>query len=183
MKSLQGQFLIASPHLADPNFYKSVVLMIKHDDEGAMGLILNRPTDNTITEVWKMVAEEEIECPRPIFWGGPVSGPLVALHRVKSAAEADVLPGVHFAAHKEKLQKILNQTSKPYRFFTGYAGWAGGQLDGELQVGGWLSAKAKKDLIFYEGEDLWEKLVRTIGEGILGDAIKTRHVPENPSLN
>src|SRR2546429_6526132 len=78
MKSLQGQFLIASPHLADTNFYKGVVLMIKHDDEGAMGLILNRPTENTVTEVWKMVGEEDIECPQPIFFGGPVSGPLVA---------------------------------------------------------------------------------------------------------
>ena len=60
MKSLQGQFLIASPELGDPNFYKGVVLMIKHDEEGAFGLILNRPTDNTVGEVWKMVSEEEV---------------------------------------------------------------------------------------------------------------------------
>jgi putative transcriptional regulator len=183
MKSLQGHFLIASPHLADTNFYKGVVLMIKHDDEGAFGLILNRPTDNTIHEVWKMVAEEEGHCPQPIFHGGPVSGPLVALHRVKSAAEAEVLPGLYFAAHKDKLQKIVSQSSKPYRFFTGYAGWAGGQLEGELNAGGWLKAKVKKDLIFHKGDDLWERIVRTIGADFLGQAIKPKHVPENPSLN
>ena len=109
MKSLQGQFLIASPKLADGNFYKSVVLMIKHDDEGAFGLILNRPTENSVREVWKMVAEVEIECSQPIFLGGPVSGPLVALHRVKSAAEMEVLPGLYFAAHKDQLQKVIAQ--------------------------------------------------------------------------
>lgn len=183
MKSLQGQFLVASPHLADPNFYKSVVLMIKHDDEGAFGLILNRPMENTIHDIWKMVAEEEIDCQKPIFMGGPVTGPLVALHRVKSAAEAEVLPGIYFAAHKDKLQKLISQTSKPFRFFTGYAGWAGGQLEGELEAGGWLTVKAKKDLIFHDGDDLWEHVVRAIGEGILSKAIRPKHVPENPSLN
>jgi len=183
MKSLQGHFLVASPQLADPNFYKSVVLMIKHDDEGAFGLILNRPTENTIREVWKMVAEEEIESQQPIFLGGPVAGPLVALHRVKSAAEAEVLPGLYFAAHKDKLQKVIGQSSKPFRFFTGYAGWAGGQLEGELKAGGWLTIKVKKDLIFHKGDDLWERVVATIGADFLGQAIKPKHVPENPSLN
>jgi putative transcriptional regulator len=183
MKSLKGQFLVASPHLADPNFYKSVVLMINHDAKGALGLILNRPTENTVREVWKMVTENEVDCPAPIFLGGPVAGPLVALHRLKSAAESEILPGLYFAAHKDKLQKIITQTAKPFRFFTGYAGWAGGQLDGELKVGGWLTLKAKKDLIFWQHDDLWDQVVRTIGESILGDAVKTKHVPENPSLN
>lgn len=183
MKSLKGQFLVASPHLSDPNFYKSVVLMINHDEEGALGLILNRPTENKIQDVWKMVAEEEIECPQPIFLGGPVAGPLVALHRLKSAAESEILPGLYFAAHKDKLQKIVQQTAKPYRFFTGYAGWAGGQLDGELKVGGWLTSKAKKDLIFAHEDELWDQVVRTIGASVLELAVKAKHVPENPSLN
>jgi putative transcriptional regulator len=183
MKSLKGQFLVASPHLADPNFYKSVVLMINHDEEGALGLILNRPTENKVQDVWKLVAEEEIECAHPIFLGGPVAGPLVALHRVKSAAESEILPGLYFAAHKDKLQKIIQQTAKPYRFFTGYAGWAGGQLDGELKVGGWLTAKAKKDLIFAKEDELWQQVVRTIGASILDLAVKAKHVPEDPSLN
>jgi putative transcriptional regulator len=183
MKSLQGQFLIASPHLADPNFYKSVVLMIKHDEEGALGLILNRPTENTVAEIWKIVGQDDIECPQPIFLGGPVAGPLVALHRVKAAAEAEVLPGIFFAADKDKLQKIVSQKSKPFRFFRGYAGWAEGQLEGELTAGGWLTAKAKKGLIFDKPDELWDQVVRTIGEGVLGKAIKLKHVPEDPSLN
>jgi len=183
MKSLQGQFLIASPHLADENFYKGVVLMIKHDEEGAFGLILNRPMQNTVSELWKMVSEEEIDCQQPIFMGGPVSGPLVALHRLKAAAEAEVLPGIFFAAHKDELQKLVKQKSKPFRFFTGYAGWAGGQLEEELSAGGWMTSKANRKQIFAAVENLWEDVTRTIGESILNKAIKPKHVPEDPSLN
>ncbi len=183
MKSLQGHFLIASPHLADTNFYKGVVLMIKHDDEGAFGLILNRPMQSTVADLWKLVGEDELDCEQPIFMGGPVSGPLVALHRLKSAAEAEVLPGIYFAANKSKLQKLVRQKTKPFRFFTGYAGWSGGQLEEELSAGGWLTAKANKKQIFASGDDLWEQVTRTIGEGILNKAIKPKHVPENPSWN
>jgi putative transcriptional regulator len=183
MSSLQGQFLVASPHLPDGNFFRSVVLMIKHDDEGAFGLILNRPTSNTVREIWRMVAEQELECDRPIYLGGPVSGPLVCLHRVKSCAEAEVMPGVYFAAHKDRLLKVVSQTSKPFRLFTGYAGWAAGQLEGEMQVGGWLTLQATKDLIFYEPDDLWEQVVGTIGRDVLGPAVRTQHMPDDPSLN
>lgn len=183
MKSLRGHFLIASPHLADPNFYKSVVLMIKHDDEGAFGLILNRPTDNPVSDIWKLVGEAEIDSTESIFLGGPVSGPPVALHRLKAAAEMEVSPGIYFSAHKEKLRKVVAQTKKPYRFFLGYAGWAEGQLESELKAGGWLTAKAKKNVVFQPADELWNQVVRTIGEGILGKAAKIKHVPENPSLN
>lgn len=183
MKSLQGHFLIASPHLADSNFYKGVVLMIKHDEEGALGLILNRPTENTVGEVMKLVDGNGDRSQSPIFAGGPVHGPLVALHRLKSAAEAEVLPGVYFAAERDKLKKIVRQTAKPYRFFEGYAGWSGGQLEDELAAGGWLTSKATKTLIFRDADNLWEYVTRAIGETILTKAMKVKHVPENPSLN
>ncbi len=183
MASLQGQLLIASPHLADGNFYRSVVLMVKHDEEGALGLILNRPTANTVSDIWRMIAESDLDCDRPLYMGGPVAGPLVCLHRLKSCSEAEVLPGVFFAAHKEQLLKIVSQSSRPFRLFTGYAGWSGGQLEGELEAGGWLVLPADKKLVFYEQEDLWEQVVRTIGEDTLGPAIKLRHMPDDPSLN
>ena len=183
MSSLAGHFLIASPHLADGNFYRSVVLIVKHDDEGAVGLVLNRPTGNTVRDIWRMVTEEDLDCDRPIYLGGPVQGPLVCLHRLKSCSESEVLPGVYFAAHKDELHKIVTQKSKPFRLFTGYAGWAGGQLEGEMKVGGWLVMKANKKLVFDDREDLWEQVVRTIGQDVLGSAIKTKHVPQDPSLN
>jgi putative transcriptional regulator len=183
MSSLQGRLLVASPHLSDPNFYKSVVLLVKHDAEGAFGLVMNRPTPNTVREVWQSVTEQDLECEEPIYLGGPVSGPLVAIHPIKSCAEAEVLKGVYFSAHKEQLLKVVSQTKKPFRLFSGYAGWGGGQLDGELHVGGWLSAATDKRAIFAPPDDLWEQVIRTIGDEILSPALKTKHVPGDPSLN
>jgi len=183
MSSLQGKLLIASPDLGDGNFYRSVVLIIKHDDEGAFGLVLNRPTGNTVRSVWQMVTKQDLDCDRPIYLGGPVQGPLVCLHRLKACAEAEVLPGVYFAAHRDELTKIVSQKSKPFRLFMGYAGWAGGQLEGEMKAGGWLTVKANKGLVFDDRDDLWENVVRSIGQDVIAAAIKSKHVPQDPSLN
>ena len=94
-----------------------------------------------------------------------------------------MLPGVYFAAHKDELQKIVSQKSKPFRLFMGYAGWAGGQLEGEMKVGGWLTIAADKALVFDDRDDLWENVVGTIGQEIIAPAIKSKHVPPDPSLN
>ncbi|MEM8679689.1 MAG: YqgE/AlgH family protein, partial [Planctomycetota bacterium] len=72
MKSLRGQFLIASPKLPDPNFSQSVVLMLEHHDQGALGLILNRPTNVTLKEVWEQVEQDPCHCANLVSLGGPV---------------------------------------------------------------------------------------------------------------
>jgi putative transcriptional regulator len=196
--SLQGKLLVASPHLGDGNFFRSVVLLVKHDDEGAFGVILNRPTNNTLGEIWKAVdaaagemgdihpdltLEGELVAGEKIHIGGPVQGPLVAIHTFKKYSEAQIITGVHFAAHKDHLKKIITQKKKPFRIFSGYSGWGGGQLEGELQAGGWLIAESAKELIFYAGEDLWERVVQNIGQQVLGPAVKTKHIPPDASLN
>ena len=74
MNSLQGQFLIASPHLTDENFYRSVILMISHDQEGAVGFVLNRPMVSSMEEIWAEL-EVDVESGKIIYLGGPVPGP------------------------------------------------------------------------------------------------------------
>lgn len=197
MPSLQGKLLVASPHLGDGNFFRSVVLLVKHDAEGAFGLILNRPLNSTLQEVWEAINAEgdddglptELELDVPIrgdqfiYVGGPVQGPLIALHTQKKYSEAQVMSGLHFAAHKDQLRKIVSQKKKPFRVFSGYSGWGAGQLEGELHAGGWLITEASKELVFYQGDDLWEQLVQGIAEQILSPAAHTKHVPPDPSLN
>lgn len=194
MQSLQGKLLVASPHLGDGNFFRSVVLLVKHDEEGAFGLILNRPLNSTLGEVWEAIQHEagELSEPtladlphgeQPLYVGGPVEGPLVMLHSVKKYSEAQVMTGIHFAAHRHHIRKIITHTKKPFRVFSGYAGWSGGQLEDELQAGGWLISEASKELIFYAGDDLWEKVVQGIAEQILSPAARTKHVPPDASLN
>ncbi len=197
MQSLQGKLLVASPHLGDGNFFRSVVLLVKHDAEGAFGLILNRPLNSTLAEVWEAIQQEAAEAgdaeeqpldqmphgEQPLYVGGPVEGPLVILHSLKKYSEAQVMSGVHFAAHRDHIRKVITQTKKPFRVFSGYAGWGGGQLEGELQAGGWLISEASKEMVFYTADDLWEKVVQGIAEQILSPAARTKHVPPDASLN
>jgi len=183
MDSLQGHFLVASPNLSDGNFNRSVVLMIKHDEEGALGLILNRPTASRVADVWKAVADEAIDSSDTIYVGGPVTTALVSLHTVKSAGDMRVLPGVYFSAQPDHLRKVVHATGKPFRFFSGYSGWGSGQLEGELEVGGWLVTSATTELVFSQPDDLWERIVRVIAQDILAPVVPARHAPKSPGLN
>ena len=81
------------------------------------------------------------------------------------------------------MKKVITQSKKPFRVFSGYAGWGAGQLEGELQAGGWLIADANKELIFYTGDDLWEKIVQNIADQILSPGQRETHVPPYWSLS
>ena len=183
MPTLQSQLLIASPKLPDPNFYRSVVLMIHHNEDGAFGVVLNRPTDVTVAEIWAKVADEPCSSLEMINLGGPVEGPLLAVHQEESCSESEILPGVYLATHKENLNRIVAAPKRPFRLFSGYAGWGSGQLEGELEVGGWLTTPATIDTIFRPSDDLWKEVADQIGREILLPAVRTKHVPPDPTVN
>lgn len=183
MQSLRAHLLVASPQLPDENFYRTVVLLIQHNEEGAFGVVLNRPTSVTVADVWSGVGDEPCDSAEPINLGGPVEGPLLALHEEEACSEGEVLPGVYMATQKEFLRRIVSQKNCRYRLFSGYAGWAGGQLERELKVGGWLTTPAKPQHIFVSGEELWKDVADDIGREILGPLAKTKHVPSDPTLN
>jgi putative transcriptional regulator len=182
MKSLQGEFLVASPHLPDPNFYRTVVLMIQHDAEGAFGVVLNRPGERTVAEIWEAVGEEPTDCPQPVYLGGPVEGPLLALHRCQDCSQCEILPGLFMATDKDHLRRIVN-LPEDFRIFCGYSGWGPGQLESELEIGGWLTSPASVDDIFLPGEEMWKQISGRIGLEILGSTIGRQPVPEEPWLN
>jgi putative transcriptional regulator len=183
MKSLQGHFLVASPHLADPNFFRSVVLMIQHDEEGAFGVVLNRPTNNTIADLWKLISEQPCDSQEPVHVGGPVAGPLIAVHGDLAHSELEITRGVYFASNKDAIIQIVTNSQDPVRLFVGYSGWAAGQLDGELEAGGWLTEAATREDVFSDQDDLWNRVSRRIGLEILSPTIKHLRVPDDPSMN
>ncbi len=183
MDSLQRHILVASPNLADGNFNRSVVLLVKHDEEGAFGLVLNRPTTSRVSDVWREVAQEAVETAELIHIGGPVTTALVSLHTLEPAAEMTALPGVHFAASPEHLHQVIHAQGKPYRFFSGYSGWGSQQLEGELEAGGWLVTSASAELVFADPSELWERIVRVIAEDILAPVVPKKHAPKSPGLN
>jgi putative transcriptional regulator len=183
MEFLGGHLLVASPRLPDPNFSRSVVLIIHHDEQGAFGLILNRPTESTVAEVWKRIAHRPCHARQPLNLGGPVNGPLVALHTKEECSEREVLPGVHFATHKDYLNKIVADPKNPFRIFTGYSGWGAGQLDGEMEVGGWMTLPARSDHVFGEAESMWNRAAQEIGEQITTPLVARCGVPADPGMN
>lgn len=183
MKSLQGQLLIASPQLLDPNFVKTVVLLIQHSDQGALGVVLNRPTSKKVRELWKEVGDAPCNSDEPVCLGGPVSGPLMAVHTNQFFAEIEILPGVFFAARRKHLDALVLQEDDPLKIFFGHAGWGPGQLDNEIRAGGWRTLPATAEYIFYDGQDLWEKVFKQVARSTLQSMLHLKHVPEDPSMN
>ncbi len=134
MESLEGQLLLASPQLLDPNFVRTVVLLVEHNDNGALGLVINRPTGTTVQELWKQVGESPCESQQPVHLGGPVSGPIMAIHTVSSLAEMEIVEGVFFAMKKQNLDELVRRDER-FKVFYGQSGWGPGQLEGEIEQG------------------------------------------------
>lgn len=182
-KYLTGHFLVASRYLRDPNFAQSVVLMIHHNDEGAMGVVINRPSDKTVTEVWDVIGNDPCDREEFIFIGGPVPGPLLALHSIEEFSEHDVLPDLHVATSRDSLDVLVRRTEDVLRLYSGHAGWGSGQLEGEMEAGGWLTTRATVDDVFADHETIWKTVTQRIGLEIMAPELHFEHVPPDPSLN
>lgn len=163
---LGGRLLVASRDLADPNFAQTVVLVVRHSEDGAMGLILNRATGRDAGAVVS-------DLKGPLDHGGPVSPrQIYALFRAsrKKMAEKPILEDVYLMSSREQLN-----AAREYRVFQGYAGWGAGQLENELRLGAWHVTDATGDLVFAAGrEKLWPRLIRQTEQRIARDGIPVR---------
>jgi len=168
---LTGQLLIAMPAMSDPRFSKSVIFMCVHNDEGAMGLIVNKATSEI--SFADVLAQLEIETlgvapPLPIHYGGPVeTGRGFVLHTSDYNRDGtiDIGDGIGLTATIDILQDIAADRG-PERFILalGYAGWGAGQLDREIQQNAWLNVPADMDLTFGpDFESKWERAIAKIG--------------------
>ncbi len=182
MENLTGHLLIAIPDLGDPNFSKTVVMMFQHNEEGASGVILNRPSDVNIKRVWDEVADEPCDCEDPVNIGGPVQGPLIALHGSLELAETPVVSGVFISVGRENLNELVHQTAKPFKLFSGYSGWGSGQLESEIQRGGWLTLKATAGHVFDSPDGLWRQVCDQVGNDVLKSQLGN-HWQGDASLN
>ena len=153
--SLEGHLLIAAPRMNDDRFQRTVILVLHHDDDGAFGVILNKPLPQTIGGLSRNLGRDigvESNAERSINMGGPVSGPIIAIHGLESAAELEVPPGVFIAEQKEHLLKLIQEAGAPLRIFVGHAGWSAGQLEDEITDGAWFTLPATIDHVFSDSE-------------------------------
>src|SRR5262245_26525161 len=123
MKSLRGHLLVATPELVDQNFFQAVVLMIEHAEEGAVGVILNRPTDSSITSISEQIFRERFDWDKPIYLGGPVRGPMMAIHTEADLSDQEVIAGLFSSVEAESVQKVLRRKAEPCLVVANYSGW------------------------------------------------------------
>jgi len=159
----KAMFLIARPGMPDPNFRETVVLVVQAEGGGeATGVIINRPTDRSLAEI--LPGERFSRFTDPIFFGGPVAQQgLFALFQSNkySGSALPMLPEVWLAILPDSVDGLVSKPPERIRFFSGYAGWAPGQLQGELDRGDWLVADADEKTIFRKDtSQLWQDLVR-----------------------
>ena len=153
--------LVASPVLLDPNFLHSVVLIVEHDEEGALGLILNRPLPLSLAEVSAEGGLDYHGSDANTAWrGGPVD-PQRGILLVQGGLPEDddtVVDLTHFVSHrKDLLEALLADPLGHYRLFLGYAGWSAGQLDEELEMGAWTRRPVVSEwLIHPDPSGLWQ---------------------------
>jgi putative transcriptional regulator len=184
VESLASKLLIASPKLRDPNFFRSVVVIVQHDDNGALGLILNRPTEVSIKQAWAEISEgDNCYLDEPLHQGGPCEGPLMVLHDRDDLSQVSVMPGLHFSTTKESIEQLIADSNQPVKFFVGYSGWSPGQLEGEIEQGAWIIAAADPSLVFDDDEELWDKLHRLQNFSQQHPWVDPRLIPPDPSVN
>jgi putative transcriptional regulator len=180
--SLRGQLLVAAPPLADPNFDGSVVLLLEHGDDGALGIVVNRPTDATLASVlpeWRPHAS----APAVLFSGGPVAPEaVIALARGGHESAPGWVPvlgevgTVDIGRDPVDLEFGLDDL----RVFVGYSGWAPGQLEGELAQDAWfVVALERSDPFSPRPEQLWRDVLRRQR----GRVAMFAHYPDNPEVN
>lgn len=180
MERLSGKLLIAMPSLEDPNFARAVVAIADHDDEGAIGLVLNRPTDALVTDTVPELSGLP-ECDRTLYIGGPVK-PDAAILLAEIQPEGEALPVVDGIGivrgdlDRDEIDRLAGRG----RVYAGHAGWGPGQLESEIDREDWIIAPARgADLLSEEPEGLWSATLARLG----GRFRLVATMPLDPSLN
>ena len=181
MDSVRGKLLVASPALVDPNFRRTVVLIAAHDADGALGLILNRPSTMVVGDV---VAQLTDACDgfEEIYVGGPVSPAAVIVLAEFSdpTLSSMIIDGDLGLPHVALDPSVLAGGVRRARAFAGHAGWGPGQLDAELEEEAWFVAPFdREDAFTEEPEELWSRSLLRKG----GAYALVARMPEDPSLN
>ena len=179
MQSLQGQLLVSSPSLNDPNFRKTVVLVAHHDEEGAMGLVLSRPSDvaagDAVPALQLLPGADE-----PVYVGGPVQPEafmVLAEFDDVDAAAAPIFDRVGFMPAEAEPDEL---PIRRFRLFSGYAGWGAGQLESELAEPAWIVVPAEADDAFAtDPDELWRTVLHRKG----GPFEIMVDMPFDPGLN
>jgi putative transcriptional regulator len=179
---LKGKVLVASPQLLDPNFARTLVLIVQHDENGAMGLVLNRPLETTVGEAWTQVSSVPYPNEDPLFQGGPCEGPLIVVHQDAERGQMEIGSGAFLSSDADMVRELVSEAADPTKFFVGYSGWTSQQLEAELAEGAWLVAPIACEHIFSTPGELWENMIKQSRQRVV-PAVDPKRIPTDPSVN
>jgi putative transcriptional regulator len=180
MQSLRGQLLISSGGLHDPNFRHTVVLIGEHNAEGALGVVLNRALDVSVRDAVSGLSEL-VEPDALLYQGGPVqpTSPVVLAELADPTAAGLLVFGSIGFLTGEVSPEVGDQVVRA-RVYAGYAGWGAGQLEAEMEAGGWILEPARAEDVFTdEPELLWSRVLERKG----GSYRRVAKIPFDPSMN
>jgi putative transcriptional regulator len=181
MSSLQGHLLVASPAMGDPNFSRTVVAIANHDEDGALGIVLNRPSDTEVVEAVPEL-EDVVDGDEVVYVGGPVQpASIVVLAEFEDPAEAAflVVGAIGLVSDRTGLERLGDATARR-RIYAGYAGWGPGQLEAEIEREDWIVEPARAEDVFAEdAPDLWGRVLERKG----GQFRLLARMPVDPSVN
>ncbi len=178
----KGKILISEPFLNDPNFKRTIILLTEHNEEGSIGFILNKPTQFRVHHL----LEDFPEFDAPVYFGGPVQvNSLQFIHKAGNIIEdsTEICDGLYWGGSFEILKLLIEAKQihpADVRFFIGYSGWTGGQLNDEIKINSWIVTSTSTENIFSDEPDkLWSGILKGMGKkfAILAS------FPENPSVN
>lgn len=180
----KGIFLIAAPALRDPNFRQTVVLLCEHSSDGALGVVVNRPTGMLVSEALPQVPVLEGQR-HVLFSGGPVQpNHVLLLYRMAQGPTNThhVFDGVYLGGDMGALEKLMTTpaSTEGFRAYVGYSGWGPGQLENEMKTGAWITMPADPAVVFEkEPARIWPDILQSLGDPyrIYAD------MPADPSLN
>jgi putative transcriptional regulator len=181
-KVSKGSLLIAKPYLGDPNFERGVILMCEHNDQGSFGFVLNQTTELFLGDVLEETIYQDIT----LHLGGPVEkNTLHFIHRRPDLINGgvEIMKDVFWGGDFTSVKTLLNLNTlkqEDIRFFIGYSGWSGGQLDEELRQDSWIISNATSDFLFATPPgNFWREILRNMG----GEYRSIAHYPIDPRLN
>ena len=163
----RGMFLVATRALDDPHFGQSVVYLVAHGEDGTLGLIVNRSSDVSLSEVVPDIEDMQATA-HALHYGGPVGLPMILMllrSESPTAGMEHVANGVYLSSDRRVLDEVLaaKKTSGEVRFYIGHSGWAAGQLDFELERGSWHVVAADPDALFSgDTASLWHRLIERL---------------------
>ncbi|MDG2220830.1 MAG: YqgE/AlgH family protein [Rubripirellula sp.] len=222
--SLTGQLLVASSLVTDPMYTGGVCLIVHHDEDDLIGVMVNRPFKPTPEAIKMMMGESSEEAnsvfnanqrligsvKRPaeksieksaesppenhdglgnhnpwnmLHFGGPLSGPVVAVHPISQYGDVETGQGIYLAAQKHLLEHLVREQEGPCRLIVGHLGWEADQLRAEMDQGYWHILPATAETVFSPAPEMWPRIIRQATSGSLARWIGVKDVPEAADLN